>query len=44
VLQASSSLSGPWADVATPPTLVGSQYQVVVTSAGGEQFFRLALP
>jgi len=44
VLQASSSLSGPWADVATPPTLVGSQYQVVVTSAGGEQFFRLVLP
>jgi hypothetical protein len=37
-------LSGPWTDVATPPTLVGSQYQVVVTSAGGEQFFRLVLP
>jgi len=44
VLQASSSLSGPWTDVATPPNLVGSQYQVVVTSAGGAQFFRLALP
>ena len=41
VLQASSSLGGPWANVSTIPVLVGNQYQVVITSGGGSQFFRL---
>jgi hypothetical protein len=44
VLQQSSSLSGPWANVSPTPTLVGNNYQVVVTPAGSTKFFRLFSP
>jgi hypothetical protein len=44
VLQQSSSLAGPWANVGTTPALVGNNYQVVTTPAGGTQFFRLTSP
>jgi hypothetical protein len=44
VLQQASALTGPWSNVATPPTLVGTQYQVKVTPGAGSKFYRLELP
>lgn len=44
VLQQSSSLTGPWANVSGTPALVGGQYQMVVTPTISKQFFRLSSP
>ena len=44
VLQQSSSLTGPWANVGITPALVATQYQVVVTPSGSTKFFRLSSP
>jgi hypothetical protein len=44
VLQQSPSLTGPWSNVSATPTVVGSQYQVVLTPGGSPQYYRLELP
>jgi hypothetical protein len=43
VLQQAYALTGPWSNVATPPTQVGTQYQVTLTPGGGSEFYRLEL-
>jgi hypothetical protein len=44
VLQQSSSLTGPWANVTTTPTQANGNYQVSVTATAGPEFFRLLSP
>ncbi|HUD48921.1 MAG TPA: L-type lectin-domain containing protein [Candidatus Baltobacteraceae bacterium] len=44
VLQQSSRLAGPWANVTTTPTQANGNYQVSVTATAGAQFFRLVSP
>jgi hypothetical protein len=44
VVQQSTSLTGPWTTAPVTPALVGNNYQVQVTPAGGTQFFRLTMP
>jgi hypothetical protein len=44
VLQSSSQVNGPWANTGATPGIVGNNYQVTITPAGGAQFFRLASP
>jgi hypothetical protein len=44
VLQQSSSLTGPWANVTTTPMQANGNYQVSVTATAGAQFFRLLSP
>jgi hypothetical protein len=44
VLQQSSSLSGPWANVTATPTQVGDNYQISFTATPSDQFFRLESP
>lgn len=44
VLEESSSLTGPWSNVGTVPSLVGNSYQVPVPATGASEFFRLTMP
>ncbi len=44
VLEASSSVTGPWANVTTTPTQVNGNYQISVTASGTAQFFQLVAP
>jgi hypothetical protein len=44
VLQQAATLTGPWSNVTTPPTQVGTQYQVTLTPGAGSAFYRLKLP
>jgi hypothetical protein len=44
VLQQSSSVTGSWANVTTTPAQVNGNYQVSVSLAPTEQFFRLMSP
>jgi len=44
ILQQSPTLTGPWSNVSTTPTVVGSQYQVVLTPGASPQYYRLEMP
>ena len=42
-LQQSASVTGPWTNVSTTPTLVNGYNQIVASPTGATQFYRLSL-